>query len=124
MPAVTAVVYGAGALLCHQRSDRSFSLRRTQMPVCARCTGLYLAGALCAIAAWLGRPREPRRARLLLMMAAGPMAVSVGLEWAGLVAGSNLLRAASALPAGGVAGWLALRLLRSETERMRYDLVV
>jgi uncharacterized membrane protein len=123
-PRLIAVVYGAGALVCHQQTERSFSLTGTQMPVCARCTGLYLAGTLCALAAWFGYPREPRRARTLLAIAAAPMALSVGLEWMGLAAGSNTLRAASALPAGGVAGWVIVRLLRSESERMRYDPVV
>ncbi len=94
------------------------------MPVCARCTALYVSGAIGALAAWLGRARGARRARAILMLAALPMALSVALEWTGLSAGSNLLRAASALPAGGAAGWVIVRLLRSEAERMRYDLVV
>jgi uncharacterized membrane protein len=119
--ALTAGVYGAGLLLCHQRSERSFSIRGVQMPVCARCTALYLAGALGALAAWGARPRGAGRRGVHLALALLPMGISVGLEWSGLMAGGNVLRAASALPAGGVAGWVVVQLLRSDPGRMRYD---
>jgi uncharacterized membrane protein len=124
VPRPMAAVYAAGALLCHQRPDRSFSLRGVQMPVCARCAALYLSGTIGALAGWLGCPREPRRLRMLLVLGMLPLAISVALGWAGLVTGSNLMRAASALPAGGLAGWVIVRMLRSEAQGMRYDLVV
>jgi len=38
-----AVVYLAGGRICHQRPERSFATRDVQWPVCARCSGLYLA---------------------------------------------------------------------------------
>lgn len=41
-------------LQCHQRSDRAFSLLGHELPVCARCTGLYLGLGLSAL---VGRPR-------------------------------------------------------------------
>jgi uncharacterized membrane protein len=124
VPRPVVAVYAAGALLCHQRPDRSFRVRGVQMPVCARCTALYFSGAIGALAGWLGRPREPRRLRMLLAVGTLPLALSVALGWAGLVTGSNLMRAASALPAGGLAGWVIVRMLRSEAQGMRYDLVV
>ena len=44
--AVSAGSYLLGGLICHQRSDRSFRLWGVQMPVCARCAGLYGGAAL------------------------------------------------------------------------------
>src|SRR4051794_16866562 len=43
--ALIALVYGIGSVICHQRPERSLSLWHAQMPVCARCTGIY-AGAV------------------------------------------------------------------------------
>jgi hypothetical protein len=43
------VVYGAGSVLCHQLPARSFHLWATQLPVCARCTGIYAGGAIAAV---------------------------------------------------------------------------
>ncbi len=125
-PAAAVFVRAAGALVCHQRPERSFHLAGSPLPVCARCLGLYLSGALGALAGWFGRPREPRRARVLLAACALPMVISVGVEWAGLAASSNQLRAVSALPLGGLAGWLFVRMLRAgdRDQQMRYHFLV
>jgi hypothetical protein len=48
-------VYLTGSLLCHQLPERSFHLWGAQMPVCARCTGIYLGAAVAAIAFSVGR---------------------------------------------------------------------
>ena len=50
-------VYRLGSLLCHQRAERSFALFGAQLPVCARCAGIYAGAALTMVAAraW-GRP--------------------------------------------------------------------
>src|SRR5688572_17408563 len=48
---LAAAVYLAGSNVCHQRAERSFHLDGVRMPVCARCTGLYLGGAL-GVLAW------------------------------------------------------------------------
>ncbi len=39
-------VYGVGSLICHQLPERSYHLWAAQMPVCARCAGIYF-GAAC-----------------------------------------------------------------------------
>ncbi len=54
---VSAGAYLLGGVVCHQRPDRSFHLEGVQMPVCARCTGLYLGGGLGVLAA-AGRRRR------------------------------------------------------------------
>ena len=37
------VVYLAGGRICHQLPERSFHTHGVAWPVCARCSGLYLA---------------------------------------------------------------------------------
>jgi len=113
-------VYAAGSVVCHQQPERSFHLGGVRMPVCARCTGLYIAGAAGLLAGWLGGAREPRRARALFVASLLPVALSVAVEWAGLAAPSNGVRAATGLPAGAVAGWLISRMLRSAGHVLRY----
>ena len=44
-------VYLAGSVLCHQLPARSFFLWGVQMPVCARCTGIYAGAAVAALVA-------------------------------------------------------------------------
>ena len=44
-----AGTYLVGSVICHQRPDRSFRLWGVQMPVCARCAGLYLGAAVGAL---------------------------------------------------------------------------
>ena len=106
-----SVLYAASARICHQRPERSFFIAGVQMPVCARCSGLYLSGALGSLVAWVGR-RALRRPLPLLMAAALPTAITFGLEVAGLMRFSNAMRALAALPLGACAGWLFVLMLR------------
>lgn len=112
-------VYGASSRICHQRTGRSFALAGFQMPVCARCSGLYLAGAVGALLAWTTRIRRPPpHARALMMTAAVPTAVTFALEFLGILAFSNAARALAAVPLGIAAGWLFVRMLRYDA---RFD---
>lgn len=104
-----ALVYAAGGLVCHQRPERSFWAADSQLPVCARCTGLYFAAALaapCALA--FGSSVSGRSARLAALVAAVPTAATWSLEFAGLAHPSNTVRAVAALPLGFVAAWLVV----------------
>jgi uncharacterized membrane protein len=114
LPTLKAIVYGAGALVCHQRPERSFHVHASQLPVCARCTGLYLAGALGALAGWLGVATPRRGSRAFLFAAAIPTLITLAVEWSRLGAPGNVVRAMAALPLGGVTGWLFVRMLRCE----------
>ena len=72
-PALVAFLYAVyltGGAICHQLPERSFDLWGHQMPVCARCTGIYAGAALAAIVAtWMAplpafalrAPARPRR---------------------------------------------------------------
>ena len=113
---VATAVYVAAGAVCHQRADRSFHRGATQLPVCARCAGLY-AGAPAGLLATLlaGRARRPSRCdagfhhgllRLLLAAAAAPVALTAAGELLGIVEPSNLVRAATGVPLGAAAAAL------------------
>ena len=108
-------VYDLAAGVCHQRAERSFHLAGAPLPVCARCIGLYLSGAVGAAAAWLaprgGWSMDARRARMIFAIAALPTVVTVALEYAGAAHPSNAVRAFASLPLGAAAGWLFVRML-------------
>jgi hypothetical protein len=62
-----SAVYIIGSAICHQLPERSFHLLSHQLPVCARCTGIYTGAAFAAIVAAplrafaVGTPARPRR---------------------------------------------------------------
>jgi uncharacterized membrane protein len=116
LPAVgAATIYAGSGRICHQQRERSFAIAGTPLPVCARCAGLYLAGALGALLAWApGRRRYGSRDRLVLLACAVPTAVTWALEAAGVMGFSNAARALAALPLGAAAGWVFVRALRAE----------
>ena len=111
-PLVSAVIYTSGSLVCHQRPERSFHVGDVQLPVCARCFGLYLGGLL-GVMAWAGiagvRSRASLRAqrivassrlRFALAIVALPTVLSIvsaALGWWDL---ANIGRAVVALPLG------------------------
>jgi uncharacterized membrane protein len=102
-----------GAFICHQRPERSFFVHGQQMPVCARCTGLYVGAALAApVALAAAVAGAAGRSRWIFAAAALPTAITWTLEFAGLAHFSNAARFAAALPLGFVAAWLVLAVLR------------
>jgi uncharacterized membrane protein len=109
-----ALVYDAGHMVCHQRPERSFALDGRPLPVCARCTGLYVsAAAAVPFALLLALPLPSRRARWLLGVAALPTAITWSIEFAGLAHPSNLVRAVAALPLGFMAAWVVVATMRT-----------
>jgi uncharacterized membrane protein len=120
------LIYQAGSLVCHQLPDRSFHLAGVQLPVCARCTGLYVSGAVGACVALSGLPSIVHHIRWWLAIAAAPTLLSVAAEWADLAHPSGLWRALFGLPLGAFVGWLFVRALRTQSlepralEQMRY----
>lgn len=116
------LVYATASRICHQRPERSFRRAGRQMPVCARCTGLYVSGAAGALLAWGIRARRlPARTphmRTILLLAALPTAATFTLEVLEGMAVSNAARAAGAMPLGVAAGWFFVRMLRYDA---RFD---
>jgi uncharacterized membrane protein len=108
----SAIVYATGSRVCHQRPERCFWIHGRPMPVCARCTGLYVSAAAAApLALFLAAGLSGRRARAIVAVAALPTLISWGLEMAGFAHPSNRVRAIAALPLGFAAAWLVIATL-------------
>ena len=109
---LSASVYAVGSLVCHQLPERSFHIGAFQLPVCARCVGIYggaAIGALVVVAQSTLDARRPRpgamlhRARWILVVGALPTAITVALESAGSWPTTNVVRAVAGFPLGLVA---------------------
>jgi uncharacterized membrane protein len=109
---LSAAVYVVGSFICHQRPERSFFLSGLQLPVCARCAGIYAGVAAGALAATSLPP--VRRPRLLVLIAIVPALVSLVVEWTGLSPLSNTIRAATGVLAGGLVAAVVLATLHYE----------
>jgi hypothetical protein len=109
---VAGLLYAAGSFICHQMSDRSFHVGAFQLPVCARCFGLYAGGAVGSLAAALAgeafRRRllaaEARRRYIWTAVAALPTVLTLVLEHGFGWPLSNDARAIAALPLAAVVG--------------------
>ena len=112
MDLIVAFAYAVGGVICHQLPDRSFFVDGRQLPVCARCTGLYASGligfvgwmAVKSVRRWRRLVVAPRVALAIVAAAAIPTALSYVTGITGVWDGSNLTRAALAVPLGVAAG--------------------
>jgi uncharacterized membrane protein len=99
---LAAIVYGIGRVLCHQRPERSFHLWSVQLPVCARCTGIYAGAAGAALAGFAGfASRRVPPPLVVLILAASPALATLLYEWTTGAMPSNGIRAASGVLLGG-----------------------
>ena len=116
---LSAAVYEVGSLLCHQLPERSFHFRGAQLPVCARCVGLYLGAATAAIGVAgmrrFGQRRIWDRARVLLFIGAAPTAVTLIYEWFSGHMPSHWIRAAAGFPLGAIVMLIILAAATSES---------
>jgi uncharacterized membrane protein len=113
---IVVAVYAVGSLVCHQLPARSFELWSAQMPVCARCAGIYLGSAACAPLAWrwTAPVATARAAQRRLALAVLPSAATLLYEWATGVAPSNWIRFAAGLPIGATVAWLIVAASRNQ----------
>ena len=116
--AVAALVDLGAARVCHRQASRSFHWHGQPLPVCGRCTGLYVSSAVGLIAAAVAGARRRRasgagtpgwpidRRTGWIVLAAGPTMLTWTLEVAGLWDPGTWLRAIAALPLGATVGWI------------------
>jgi uncharacterized membrane protein len=117
-----SAIYVAGSVVCHQKPERSFRLAGQPLPVCARCTGIYIGAALAvvALAGWTAGVRRNRasvmdapRVRRIGLVALAPTLATLAWEWTIGTTPSNAVRAAAGLPIGAVVAWIVWRSARS-----------
>ena len=109
------VLYRGFALVCHQRSARSFHWCGWPLAVCARCTGIYAgAGVGLLLYPWWGRLSAPvLPPRRYLVLALIPLLLDWALGAMGITSGSAVVRMATGLLAGAVAASYLLPVLLS-----------
>jgi uncharacterized membrane protein len=93
---LAAALYAVGSYICHQRAERSFHLFAAQLPVCARCLGIYAGGAaglLLTTSARIEREFFRISPRAMLVAGAIPTLLTLIVEWSGAWAGRNDVRA-------------------------------
>ena len=114
----TLAVYGIGSAVCHQLPARSFHLWAAQMPVCARCTGIYAGAAVAAIVMSTSFDRRLRHdnPRMVVALAALPTAATLVYEWSTGVTPSNWIRAVAGACLGAA---VAIVVLVHPPERVR-----
>jgi hypothetical protein len=101
-----ASVYRLGAVVCHQRPERSYSTAGRIWPVCARCSGIYFGAALVALAGLLGGRRagtgllDAVNARSALAIGVAPSAATLIWEWTTGQAPGNTVRLLAGAPIG------------------------
>jgi len=117
------LVYVAGSVVCHQRPARTLFLFGNQLPVCARCFGLYAGAAGGAVAALIftasrpwrrrrDRPPDPYREwRILLVASAIPTGTTAVLEFLLGADPGNGARLWAAVPLGAAAAWIVVTAL-------------
>ena len=109
---LTMAVYHAGSLVCHQRPERSFNRAGAEVAGWARCVGRDLSGAVGLVVASRRRGSiSGATSRLVLAMAALPVAVTVALEWLGLIHTTNIVRMLTGFPLGFAAAVVIARSL-------------
>jgi uncharacterized membrane protein len=117
--AFSAAVYEVGSFLCHQLPERSFHFRGAQLPVCARCVGLYVGAAVAAVAASRLSASASRnvweRAGGLMAVAALPTAVTLIGEWFSGRMPSHWIRAAAGFPLGAIVMLIVLAATARES---------
>lgn len=143
---VALAVYAVGAVVCHQLPARSFHLWGAQMPVCARCTGIYFGAAVAPAIAWVrvkarrmttrtsapfAAATKPRAGthrsvihavfdrpvpQALAALAIAPAAATLVYEWTTGITPSNAVRFASGLWLGAI---LAALVVHATTQAGR-----
>lgn len=103
-------------VLCHGIPTRSLELFGTPMPLCARCTGIYL-GLLAGLIAFFILPRiQERMLRIAMYVAVLPMAVDGITQMTTLRESTNGLRIVTGFVAAIVFGiWILEAIEKRES---------
>jgi len=102
-------------LICHGRVERSLELFGVPMPICARCTGIYI-GLMAGLAGfWLIRSVSEKTMRIASFIALTPLAIDGLTQLAGLRESTNPLRITTGLVTGLAFGmWILATVERRD----------
>ena len=104
MPIPQRWLYEYGDATCHQKESRSWHLNGNQMPLCSRCTAIYLGLAIGTLIMAFYRFEIPLWAVFLFLL---PMAIDgTGQTILGLWESTNIIRTITGLLAGGITGMM------------------
>jgi uncharacterized membrane protein len=118
--AFALTVYGFGRLVCHQLPERSFHLWGVPLPVCARCTGIYIGAALAAAAGSVAlTPMRDAAARWMLTLAALPTMATLLYEWTTGVMPGHWIRALAGFPLGAAVAIVVVSAIATGRGRER-----
>ncbi len=97
--------------ICHRRPERSFFIKGHQFPVCARCTGLYIAVVLYVIYAYFVPVTYTLPVLILAILMVIPMAVDGLTQLFDLRLSNNTLRFVTGF-LGGLGLVIVLKIIR------------
>ncbi len=86
---VSRAIYTFGDWECHQHASRSFFINGNQMPVCARCTAIFLSISFTAFLLVFIRIKAPFWVIIALII---PMALDGGIQLITPYESNNILR--------------------------------
>jgi len=104
-----SVLYLSFSSICHQIPDRSFLVLGYSLPVCHRCSGIYLGLFLGSLIENRFVHRSPRARRVWILAACIPMLFDVVLSYSGLWLGTGLTRFFTGLCFGSLISTLLVR---------------
>ncbi len=84
-----ALLHYSFSYICHQIPERSFFLLGYSLPVCHRCSGIYLGFFLGSLVEIHFAHRSPRARRIWVMAACIPMLADGFLSYSGLWPGTG-----------------------------------
>ena len=119
LPLATAL-YALGSYICHQRPERSFHVFAAQLPVCARCVGIYAGGAaglLLTRSARLERRLVTISPRTVIVTGAIPTLLTLLAEWGAVWSVGNGVRAG----AGTLLGVAVAFVVAQASATLHYD---
>jgi uncharacterized membrane protein len=104
-------------IICHGYEERCLVLFGVPMPLCARCTGIYL-GLLAGLLAFAAVPWVRERVmRWVALAAVTPLAIDGLTQLAGLRTSTNPLRMETGIVAGMAFGLWILSAVERQRER-------
>ena len=99
-------------VICHGMAHRSFALFGEPMPICARCSGIYIGLFAGLLAFWVAQWASERGMRVAMAIAVAPLALDGLTQLAGLRESTNELRVATGIVAGLAFGLWVLCAVR------------